>query len=60
MVRLERPRKSIFRRPMAATCSIAYWVVGMAESPPRLGRCRGTCSMSGSREITTPAAWVLA
>ncbi len=61
IVRLASPRKSILSSPIWATCSIAYWVVGSASgSSPRAGRWSGTCSTSGSFEMTTPAACVLA
>ncbi len=60
IVRFASPRKSILSRPISATCAIANCVVGIDDSSPRVGRCSGTCSASGSREITTPAACVLA
>ena len=54
------PRKSILSRPSLATGSIEYWVISTGlDSSPRVGRWRGTVSVSGSSAMRTPAAWVL-
>ena len=45
---------------MSATGFIEYWVVGLKSSLPLVDRCSGTYSVSGSSEITTAAACVLA
>ena len=59
--RLRRPRKSIFSSPSSSTPCISYWVTMGASSgrPPGSGlRWIGRCSVSGSLEITTAAAWM--
>ena len=53
MVRVRRPRKSIFSRPSSSNVVMGNWVV----STPSL-LCRGTTVSSGTPEMTTPAAWV--
>jgi len=61
MVRLRRPRKSIFSRPRSATPFISYWVTmgALAASVPASGlRWTGRYSVRGSRVITTAAAWM--
>ncbi len=59
--RLRRPRKSILSRPRLATPCISYWVtIGalvMSPSGPGL-RWTGRYSVSGSRVMTTAAAWM--
>ncbi len=55
MVRLERPRKSNLSRPSASTPCISYWVISASEL---VARWSGMSSVSGSRLMTTPAAWV--
>jgi hypothetical protein len=52
-VRLRRPKKSIFSRPICSIAPISNWVT-MSPSV----RCTGTRFVSGSRPITTPAAWI--
>ena len=60
MVRLVSPKKSIFSSPSMASGSMEYWVMEISLPASALvGRCRGTYSVRGSLEITTPAAWVL-
>ena len=59
--RLRSPRKSILSRPSSSTPCISYWVTMGASSgrPPGSGlRWMGRCSVSGSPEITTAAAWM--
>ena len=55
MVRLMRPRKSNFRRPSASQACISNWVMVVL---PSVARWSGMISVSGSRLITIPAAWV--
>ena len=55
IVRLMRPRKSNFRRPSASQACISNWVIVVR---PSVARWSGMISVSGSREITIPAAWV--
>ena len=55
MVRLERPRKSNLSRPSASTPCISYWVISASEL---VAFWSGISSVSGSRLMTTPAAWV--
>jgi len=57
IVRLVRPRKSILSRPSRATLFMSYWVINRS---PFVARWSGTSSVRGSREMITPAAWVLA
>ena len=59
--RLRRPRKSILRSPRSSTPCISYCVTIGASSifPPASGlRWIGRYSVSGSRVITTAAAWM--
>ena len=59
--RLRRPRKSILRSPRSSTPCISYWVTIGASSiePPGSGlRWIGRYSVSGSRVMTTAAAWM--
>ena len=59
--RLRRPRKSILRRPRSSTPCISYCVTigAPSRSPPGSGlRWIGRYSVSGSRVITTAAAWM--
>ncbi len=55
IVRFDRPRKSNLSRPSASMPCISYWVMSASEL---VARWSGISSVSGSREITTPAAWV--
>ncbi len=55
IVRLMRPRKSNFRRPSASQACISNWVIVVL---PSVARWSGMISVSGSREMTIPAAWV--
>jgi hypothetical protein len=55
IVRFERPRKSNFRSPSASMPCISYWVISASEF---VAFWSGISSVSGSREMTTPAAWV--
>ena len=52
--KLRSPKKSIFKRPIASTSFIVYWV-RKASSEPRWS---GTSSSRFLSLITTPAAWV--
>jgi len=53
MVRLANPKKSIFTSPAFSRLTFSY----CDEMLPSLGsRYNGTCSINGSREMTTPAA----
>ena len=59
--RLRRPRKSIFSRPRSSTPCISYCVTIGASSMAVPGsglRWIGRYSVSGSRVITTAAAWM--
>src|ERR671932_1267076 len=56
IVRFDSPRKSILSRPILARLSALYWVIRLASL--REVAWRGVYSVSGSRAITTPAAWV--
>ena len=60
--RLRRPRKSIFRRPRSSTPCISYCVtigdVLDRRRPARACAGSGRYSVSGSRVITTAAAWM--
>ena len=59
--RFRRPRKSILRSPRSSTPCISYWVTMGASSsrPPGSGlRWMGRYSVSGSRVMTTAAAWM--
>ena len=55
IVRFERPRKSNLSRPSASTPCISYWVMSPSEF---VAFWSGMSSVSGSRLMTTPAAWV--
>ncbi len=55
MVRLMRPRKSNFSRPSASQACISNWVMVVS---PSVARWSGMISVSGSRLMTIPAAWV--
>ena len=55
IVRFDSPRKSNFSRPSASMPCISYWVISASEF---VAFWSGMSSVSGSREITTPAAWV--
>ena len=55
IVRFERPRKSNLSRPSASIACISYWVISESEF---VAFWSGMSSVSGSREMTTPAAWV--
>ena len=55
IVRLDRPRKSNLSRPSASMPCISYWVMSASEL---VAFWSGISSVSGSREMTTPAAWV--
>ena len=55
IVRFDRPRKSNFRRPSASIACISYWVISPSEL---VAFWSGISSVSGSRLMTTPAAWV--
>ena len=55
MVRLMRPRKSNFSRPSASQACISNWVMVVR---PSVARWSGMISVSGSRLMTIPAAWV--
>ena len=57
IVRFESPRKSNLSRPIASMACISYWVISASEL---VAFWRGMSSVSGSRLMTTPAAWVLA
>src|ERR1700685_3787009 len=54
MVRVVRPRKSIFSSPMRPRAFISYCVVISSL----FDLYSGTISVRGRGEITTPAAWV--
>ena len=60
MFRFTSPRKSIFSKPMRATSSIGNCTIAPPSPFPLETLCSGTYLFSGSLEITTPAAWVLA
>ena len=55
IVRFERPRKSNLSRPSASIACISYWVISASEF---VAFWSGMSSVSGSRLMTTPAAWV--
>ena len=55
IVRFDRPRKSNFSRPSASIACISYWVISASEF---VAFWSGMSSVSGSRLMTTPAAWV--
>ena len=55
IVRFERPRKSNFSSPSASIPCISYWVMSASEL---VAFWSGISSVSGSREMTTPAACV--
>ena len=55
IVRFDRPRKSNLSRPSASIACISYWVISASEF---VAFWSGISSVSGSRLITTPAAWV--
>ena len=55
IVRFDRPRKSNFSRPSASIPCISYWVISASEF---VAFWSGMSSVSGSRLMTTPAAWV--
>ncbi len=50
-----RPRKSNFSRPSVSQACISNWVMVVL---PSVARWSGMISVSGSRLITIPAAWV--
>ena len=59
VVRLRRPRKSIFRSPAFSMSPISHWVVTTSLALSLLGSFwSGTSSSSGRSAITTPAACV--
>ena len=59
VVRLRRPRKSIFKSPAFSMSPISHWVVTTSLALSLLGSfCSGTSSSSGRSAITTPAACV--
>src|SRR2546428_708279 len=55
IVRFDSPRKSNFRSPSASIACISYWVISASEL---VAFWSGISSVSGSSEMTTPAARV--
>src|SRR5664280_1076570 len=55
IITFDRPRKSNLRRPSASMPCISYWVMVASEF---VAFWSGISSVSGSREMTTPAACV--
>jgi len=49
-----KPKKSIFKRPISSTSSLANCVITASSDV----FCSGKYSIKGSLDITTPAAWV--
>ena len=55
IVRFDSPRKSNLSSPSASIACISYWVISPSEL---VAFWSGISSVSGSRLMTTPAAWV--
>ena len=55
IVRFDSPRKSNLSRPSASIACISYWLISPSEL---VAFWSGISSVSGSRLMTTPAAWV--